>query len=168
MPPLGQDRIARLLQLGDLLHHQFQPIEDASDPCRGVGRELIALRCPQCCALRAPVPTQRPVAGDAKCRQQAVDLVEQCQALANQPLPLAHRPPPIFLGRVGDRHHRAHARLTPQPRQQRAHQHLDIQRVRLGAACPPVDEHTRRLDDVEPPPRALPGSGPARTVRPAS
>src|SRR3954451_21500446 len=28
------DRIARLLQLGNLLNPQFQPIEDAPDPCR--------------------------------------------------------------------------------------------------------------------------------------
>jgi hypothetical protein len=38
--------IARSLQLGDLLHHQFQPLEDAPDPRRGVGRERIALWCP--------------------------------------------------------------------------------------------------------------------------
>src|SRR5450432_2160892 len=91
---------------------------------------------PQFLQLLRRLLQARPEVANPVKAQQALDLVLEPDALANQLVALATRPPRILLLDAGNAHHRAHPRLTAQPGQQRPQQHVEIDAVGLGA--PPL------------------------------
>src|SRR5215831_20094104 len=94
------------------------------------------------------VPEQWIVIAHAKRCQNSSDPVHQTDALGDEFCPLANTPTGIFIGLVGNRNHRTHARLASQPSEQSSKQQLGINAVRLCAAHPTIDRYAGRLDNV--------------------
>jgi hypothetical protein len=87
-------------------------------------------------------------AGDPMQTQQVLEAVLQRDPLADQPLALPLRSPHVFLGLARDAHHRAYPRFTPQPRQQGAQQHVEIDPVSFRPPPPPFHRDARRMHDL--------------------
>lgn len=123
--------VARRLDRLDLRHAQLQPVEKTLDRRQRRPWDPRAVRLPQLGELLALVAPQALEATYSQGRQNAVDPVQQRVTLPNQILPLAMRAPNLFLDFARHRNRRAHARLAPQPREQREEQHLGVDRIRL-------------------------------------
>ena len=136
--------------------------------CGGSGVPCAVRRAQRFEAL-APVPQQRVVFIHAQRRQHGANAVHQSHPLGHEFRSLPDAAPGILVGLVGDRHHRAHARLAAQPSQQRAQEQLRVNPVGFGPPCPAIDRNTRRLHDVRldavcRQPARQPKAGPARLV----
>src|SRR5271163_613359 len=70
---------------------------------------------PQFGQTTTSVPKQGVVIAHAKRCQNSSDPVGQTDALGDEFAPFANAPSGILIGLVGNRHHRAHARLASQP-----------------------------------------------------
>ena len=80
--------------------------------------------------------------------QQAGDAIGVAGTLLQQPIALTRGPPAVLILRRGHAHHAAHPRLAAQVTQQRAHQLLQIDPIRLRPPRATVDLNARRVDLV--------------------
>src|SRR6516164_7999774 len=104
--------------------------------------------CSQFGETTTSVPKQRVVIAHAKRCQNSADPIGQTDALGDEFGPFANTSSGILIGLIGNRHHRAHARLASQPSEKCPKQQLGINTVRLCAAYPTIDRHAGRLDNV--------------------
>src|SRR5262249_36447508 len=113
-----------------------------------VCREWLAKSSPQFGETTTSGPKQWVVVAHAKRCQNSADPIGQTDALGDEFGPFANTSSGILIGLIGNRLHRAHARLASQPSEKCPKQQLGINTVRLCAACPTIDRHAGRLDNV--------------------
>ena len=148
--PFGSLRHGVALRLHglDLREHELEPVEHPQDPGLGVRRQRLAERRPELAEARAAVAPERVVALDAERGQDAADPVGEGDPLGDELLALAPGVPRVLFGLLGHGHHGADPGLAAQEGQAGPQQQVDVDRVGLGPAGPPVDRHAHRLDDV--------------------
>jgi hypothetical protein len=113
-----------------------------------VSRQLAAVARAQRHKPRSSVPAQRLVLADPLREQQPLDPVAVADSLGDQRLAFAHQPPAIFLFWTRRPDHRADPRLAALVGQERPHQRLAVDAVRLGSFLPPRSRDRGRVDHM--------------------
>ncbi len=140
--------IALLLDCRDLCQDQLEAIDLAQDLCLEPRWQNAPVAGPQTFELRAPVAQLWIKVAYPLRRQQALDPVAMLDARTLQYLALAADAAPVLLVRRRRHDHRAHARLAPLERQQRAQQRQAVDLVGLGIATPARHRDRGRVDHV--------------------
>jgi hypothetical protein len=97
---------------------------------------------------RSPVPPEGIVVTHPQGRQHGANTIDQADPLSRQILALPDTPAFVLIGFVGNRHHRANARLAPKPGQHRAQQQFGVDPIGFRAPRAAVNRNAGRLNNV--------------------